>query len=173
MGEMSKVASWRVGSGVLGLLALLFAAGVAAAEPKGSATRVQSSDTFCELSSAADVLKRLGERPPARGVKLVVGKEKVKAGEVVKARLLNFDEEVGTYGAEFKIQRHGSVGWETDPSSPTGPWPMYLGKLQPGGGGRCYSFSVPNDLDSGRYRFTTKVRSGSKQLGKTGEFRVR
>lgn len=143
-----------------------------AAEPSGTAAKVQPGP-FCELSSASEVLKRVGESPPARGIKLVVNKEEVEPGGVVKARLLNFDEEVGTYGAEFKIERYGSTGWETDPSSPAGPWPRYLGKLRSGGGGRCYSFSVPADQNRGRYRFATKVRIVSNQLGKTSEFRVR
>jgi hypothetical protein len=167
-----KAGSCLVGSGVLGLLALLFAICGLAAGPEDTAARIQSG-SFCELPSAAEVSKRLGEAPPPRGIKLVVNKEEVRPGDVVKARLLNFDEKVNTYGAEFKIQRYGSMSWRTDPSSPAGPWPRYLGKLRPGEAGRCYSFSVPADQDSGRYRFFTKVRSGSKQQGKTSEFGVR
>jgi len=169
MYAISKATWWPVGTGALCLLVLLFA--IAVAEPQDTGAKVQSG-TFCELSSAVEVLKRLGEAPPARGIKLVVSKEEAKPGVVIKARLLNFDEAVGTYGAEFMIQRYGPAGWETDSSSPTGPWPRYLGKLQPGKGGRCYGFSVPADQPSGRYRFTTKVTFGSKQLGKTGEFRI-
>jgi hypothetical protein len=172
MRVISKATSWRVGSGVLGLLALLLALGVTAAEPQGTAAKVESPDTFCELSSAADVMKRLGEAPPARGVKLVVSKEEVKPGEKVMARLVNFDEKVVLFGAEFKIQRSGSTGWELDSSSPNGPWKMSRGRIQPDEAGGCYRFAVPADQDSGRYRFFTKVRSGSKQLGKTGEFNV-
>jgi hypothetical protein len=171
MHAISKAISWRVGSGALSLLALVFVSSVAAAEPPGTAAKVQA-DSFCELPSASAVFKRVGEAPPARGIKLVVSKEEVKPGGVVSARLVNFDEKGGTYGAEFKIQRYGSAGWETDPSSPAGPWPRWLGKLQPGEVGRCYSFSVPAEQGRGRYRFSTKIRVSAKQLGKTGEFNV-
>jgi hypothetical protein len=167
----STLMSWRLGVGTAGLLAVMFAGGLV--KGQGTAAEVQPRASFCTPSGASDLVERFGETPPARGIKLAVSKEEVKAGEVVKARLLNFDEEKsGTYGAEFKIQRFGSTGWETDPSSPAGPWLRYLGKLQPGEAGRCYTFSVPAEQDSGRYRFSTKIRISAKQLGKTGEFNV-
>jgi hypothetical protein len=172
MHAISKAIPGRVGPSPLSLLALVFVSFVAAAEPQGTAAEVRSN-SFCELPSASEVLKRVGDAPPARGIKLVLSKEEVKPGGVVKARLVNFDEEVATYGAEFKIQRYGPAGWKTDPSSPSGPWPRYLGKLQPGKAGRCYSFSVPADQSGGRFRFSTMVGLGAKQLEKTGEFRVR
>lgn len=158
-------------AGLLALFVLIFAIGLTIKSPPGFGA-TQSSGSFCSISSALDVTKRLGEKPPASGIKLVVSDDRVEPGDVVAARLLNFGEEVATFGAEFKIQRRGPAGWEPDPNSPNGPWKMSLGKLRPDEAGPCYRFSVPPDQPEGRFRFLKKLASRSVHFRRTAEFSI-
>jgi hypothetical protein len=133
----------------------------------------RSNEDFCEIAHAEDLVKRFGKRMPLAGVKLVVDKEHVERGKLVQARLLNFTQRTVSYGAEFKIQRHNQAGWETDPSSPDGPWPRRRGVLRPGRAGGCYRFVVPPKQRAGDYRFFTRVKIGATEARRTAQLVVR
>lgn len=137
------------------------------------ALALQPSAGFCQIGDADDLLERIVQRVPATGVRLVVDEQRVEPGEVVRARLLNFTRGVVRSHSEFTVQRHREESWKTDPSSPDGPWPRRLGKLSPGGAGRCYRFSVPVEQDPGRYRFLKRVEYGSVRKWRAVEFFVR
>jgi hypothetical protein len=136
------------------------------------ALAAQAGGGFCQITDAGDLLQRLGERTPANTVKLVVSKQEVEPGILVRARLVNTTQHVARFGSEFKIQRYGSMGWKTDESSPDGPWPRRAGKLSPDRAAGCYRFSVPAKQDPGRYRFLTSVALGSTKKGRAAEFVV-
>jgi hypothetical protein len=168
--EMVKVRS-PIGWAALVCVGLAVIGAVAAEAPQIDA-KMESWRVFCNLERAAAVARRLGLDPPPHRITLVADNEDPASCKTVQARLLNFGQETVHYGAEFVIQRHGPAGWETDPSSPVGPWPRFLGKLKPGAAGRCYGFSVPADQPIGRYRFVSKVSEKFKRQRKTAEFRI-
>jgi hypothetical protein len=171
MYEMRNSLHWRIAVAAIVALGGFHALGWNPGPRRALA--FQPSAGFCQITDADDLLERLGQRTLATGVRLVVNEQQVEPGEVVKARLLNFTRDVVRSYSEFKIQWHGKEGWKTSPSSPDGPWPRRLGKLPPGDAGRCYRFSVPAEQGPGRYRFLTRVDSGSVTKRKAAEFFVR
>jgi hypothetical protein len=127
---------------------------------------------FCQIGEAGQVVKRAGFQGQATGVRLVTNSAQVQAGEVVKARLVNFSAAAVLSGAEFQIQRYSREGWIADPNGPNGPWPRRGEKLKPGRASHCYRFSLPQDQTSGRYRFVTRVRFERGTMRRIAEFRV-
>lgn len=134
-----------------------------AASPKG----------FCQPLSASEVLATVGDRSVGRDqTRLVPSQVRVRPGQAVQARLVNPTPNAVSYGAEFLIQHYGPAGWTLDESSPDRLWPRRARKLHPGRAGRCYRYTVPADQRSGRYRFLTWTREGSKKKRRVAEFRV-
>lgn len=128
---------------------------------------------FCEITSAQALAKRVRNQDRGSGIQLLVNRREVEASDLVTARLANFTPFNVLSGAEFKIQRYGPSGWRIDASSPDGPWPRSAAKLKPGGAGGCYRYNVAEDQPPGRYRFLTKVNSGSQQFSEVAKFSIR
>jgi hypothetical protein len=119
---------------------------------------VPSAKGFCQLASAEAVLRRTGEPKRREEVRLAVSHPEVEPGEAVKARVLNLTSGPILTGARFSIQRYTQArGWETDPSSPDGPWPMRARRVHPSDVAECYRFPVPPGLADGRYRFLADI----------------
>lgn len=127
---------------------------------------------FCQITQAGQVAKRAGFQGQEIGVRLVTNLAQVQAGEVVKARLVNFAATAAISGAEFEIQRHSREGWMADPNGPRGPWPRRGVRLKPGRASHCYRFSLPEAQAPGHYRFVTRVRFEGGQTRRFAEFRV-
>ena len=131
---------------------------------------------FCRASTASAAAGSMDTywTAVARGgrVVLLVNKKTVKPDEVIYARLANFSSSIVNYGRESSIERRTSNGWELDPSSPMGPWPRVLGRINPGGVGRCYRFDVPGEQKAGFYRFSTRVGLPSRLMRETAKFAV-
>ncbi|HEU4739953.1 MAG TPA: hypothetical protein VFS54_12860 [Solirubrobacterales bacterium] len=122
----------------------------------------QSEAKFCQITDAQLLADRSHLRGPRVGVQLLANRKSVGAGEVIYARLANFTAKNFISGAEFKVQRYGSSGWETDASSPDGPWPRSAAVLRAGKTRGCYRYSVANDQIGGRYRFLTVLNARSE-----------
>lgn len=117
---------------------------------------------FCEITDAQLLADRAQMQGPRVGVQLLTNRRDVGPGEVITARLANFTLKSFLSGAEFKIQRYGSSGWQTDPSSPDGPWPRRGVKLRAGKTSGCFLYFVEKDQPAGRYRFLTMVNTLSE-----------
>jgi hypothetical protein len=170
MSKMKGNLHWKVAVAAIFTLSCLHAFGWNSGSRQALASSAGVS--FCQVTDASDLLKRLGERTPADTVGLVVSKREVEPEMLVQARLVNTTQHVARYGSEFKIQRYSSTGWKADSSSPDGPWPRKVGKLSPGRAAGCYRFSVPARQESGRYRFLTSINLGSAKKGRVAEFIV-
>lgn len=127
---------------------------------------------FCQITGADKVAERAEMQGPAIGIRLLANQQQVEAGEVVRARLANFSTNAVRSGAEFEIQRYVGLAWQTDPSSPDGPWPLRVRKLKPGEASGCYRYEVPEGQPAGRYRFLTTVSQGSRRHSEVVEFRI-
>lgn len=122
----------------------------------------QSEAKFCQITDAQLLADKSHLRGPRVGVQLLANRKSVGAGEVISARLANFTAKNFISGAEFKVQRYGSSGWETDASSPDGPWPRSAAVLRAGKTRGCYRYFVADDQPGGRYRFLTIVNVRSE-----------
>jgi hypothetical protein len=135
---------------------------------------------FCRALTARTVFVVSGNKrdlPAAerhRKVVFLTNKKTVQPGGRIYARLVNFGRSIVGYGREFAIERWTSTDWELDPSSPKGPWPRVLGRINPGSAGKCYRFDVPSEQEKGFYRFSTKasIRLVRHQMRKTAKFTV-
>jgi len=165
---------------VMGWMSLLFvslsAIAVRAEGRTSSAPSIFASPRhakFCQIADADRLAEIAQGQSPPMGVQMLTDHREVQQGEVVFARLANFTTRTFLSIAEFKIQRYGLAGWQTDSSSPDGPWPLSAAKLKPDGTKGCYRYFVPYDQPFGRYRFLTKVHTRSHQFPETAEFSIR
>lgn len=122
----------------------------------------QSVSYFCQISDAELLADRSHMQGPRVGVQLLTNRQDAGPSEVITARLANFTARNFNSGAEFKIQRYGSTGWQTDASSPDGPWPRSAALLRAGKTRGCYRYVVDKDQPAGRYRFLTLVSTRSE-----------
>jgi hypothetical protein len=129
--------------------------------------------SFCQITDAHELAGRAGQQSPGVGINLLASHWKIGTEEVVKARLANFSDATVRSGAEFEIQRHRKSGWQTDPSSPDGPWPRSARKVKPGEVGGCYRYVVPRGQPAGRYRFLTTISQGSRKNPEVAQFMIR
>jgi hypothetical protein len=97
----------------------------------------------------------------------------VSPGEVLAARLVNRMNKMASYGVAFRIERFSNGSWQLDPSSPKGPWPKKLGRLEPGSAGACFYFRIPAQQPQGKYRIVTFVRVDGKKTSRNSEWRIR
>lgn len=138
-----------------------------------SAYARKMSAGFCQITDANQIAKRVGLQGPRAGIHLLTNHRKVGTGEVVNARLVNFSDSIVLSGAEYKIQRYKETGWQTDPSSPDGPWPRSAKKLKPGKVSGCYRYVVPKGQPAGQYRFLTMISKGAREYPEVAQFSVR
>jgi hypothetical protein len=137
-----------------------------------SAHASQKGTSFCQIKDANELAKRAGLRGSRVGIQMLTNQREAGAGEVVKARLVNFSTESVISKAEFKIQRYLGTKWVTDPSSPDGPWPRRGRKLKPGEVSSCYRYVVPAGQPAGRYRFLTMVSKGPREFPEVAKFSI-
>jgi hypothetical protein len=161
---------------VLGVLVSVFTVYVASPGEAG-ASRVQDSE-FCLIDDANRLAVTAGLPDDLRnGVRLLTNHRSVESGEVVIARLANLSATTVVSGSEFEIQRRNGPEWETDLSSPDGPWPRSARKLEPGEVAGCYRYLVPDGQPAGEYRFLTSIAErtelSSRNWVKLAEFVVR
>jgi hypothetical protein len=139
----------------------------------------KATPRFCHVWTAESALAASARRgkPSAawEGKVLLLGsRRRVAPGEKIYARLANFGSSRLFYGFGFLIERRTGAGWKVVPSSRQ-PYPKVRGRLKPGRAGPCYTFDVPDDLPTARYRFSTGVgKRGStgREARKTVEFSV-
>jgi hypothetical protein len=96
-----------------------------------------------------------------KGVRLALQDRVVVGGDVVYARIENLGTVPIRYTAPFRIERLVEGTWALDPSSPSGPWPRYLGVVTPGSASRCSGFRVSAEIAPGRYRIAKTVSEGT------------
>lgn len=94
-------------------------------------------------------------------------------GQVLAARLVNRMNTTASYGVAFRIERFANGSWELDPSSPKGPWPRKLGRLEPGSAGACFYFRIPAQQPQGKYRIVTFVHVDGERTSRNSEWRIR
>ena len=131
-----------------------------------------SGNSFCQTQDLKKV-EAHSTGSPRGELFLVVKDESMSPGQVLAARLVNRMNATASYGVGFRIERYADGSWELDPSSPKGPWPKKLGRLDPDSAGQCFYTRIPAEQPQGRYRIIAFVHVARKQSSRSKEWSVR
>lgn len=127
--------------------------------------------SFCKTESVERVEAR-ATKAGAQDIALALKGESLRPGETASARLFNRGESNAAYGLAVKIERWMDGQWSLGPSSPKGPWPKKLGRLDPGEISACFRFPVPDGQPGGQYRFTVYIHLDQKKVRRSAKFIV-
>lgn len=147
--------------------ALLVLSAMCCGAPQASA----ASASFCRGSTEAAIAGApLGKQ--IQGVSLALERNRLHAGEALRARLVNRGQDLGSYGEGHRVERYSGSEWVVDPAGPHGPWTRKLWGLAPDRVGRCFEWVVPADLPAGTYRFVVPAKVNGTRSARVIDFSV-